>query len=281
MADIKSTIWLLDDHEIRRIAISGFLSVWAAKTSATIMAIDCPDSIGAALPDSRAHEMFILVTGGTSLSDPALSRTVSSLLDNLAGRPLAIICDLDSDEEVSLAIKLGVQGLISTTMSASFAIAAFEFILSGGTCFNQSSLVRLNNRAHAAEATCQKASLAISYLSIGPSADEKSNVRQVRLAVNRDALVTDLAPLGVIDCQPILTQRQNDIVDMLKLGKSNKEIARLLEISDATVKIFVRQVMKKFGANNRTQVALLASESMSPREMRNGHLKFGAGLRSN
>ena len=59
---------------------------------------------------------------------------------------------------------------------------------------------------------------------------------------------------------------------MLKLGRSNKEIARLLDISDATVKIFVRQVMKKYGAINRTQVALLASEAMSPMDVAGGRM---------
>lgn len=281
MSDIKSTIWLLDDHEIRRVAISGFLAAWAERSAVKIVATDCADSIGAATLDRQMHEMCILATGGTSLADPDLARTVRGVLDILGGRRLAIFCDLDSDEEVSLAIELGINGLISTTMNVSFAIAAIEFILSGGTCFKQSSLVNLNNKAHASRAIQQRPGLTQAFPMADTSALDMSNVTHMRLAGARNPPMTELSALISPDCHPALTMRQKDIVDMLKLGKPNKEIARLLEISDATVKIFVRQVMKKFGALNRTQVALLASDAMSPRDMRNGHAMYGAGLRSN
>lgn len=53
-----------------------------------------------------------------------------------------------------------------------------------------------------------------------------------------------------------LTQRQNDIIDALKFGHSNKIIARRLNIAEATVKIHIRQIMRKLGVQNRTQIAL-------------------------
>lgn len=55
-----------------------------------------------------------------------------------------------------------------------------------------------------------------------------------------------------------LTQRQNDIIEGLQLGHSNKMIARKLNIAEATVKIHIRQIMRKLGVNNRTQIALAA-----------------------
>ncbi len=53
-----------------------------------------------------------------------------------------------------------------------------------------------------------------------------------------------------------LTQRQHDIIEALQLGQSNKMIARRLNIAEATVKIHIRQIMRKLGVNNRTQIAL-------------------------
>ncbi len=53
-----------------------------------------------------------------------------------------------------------------------------------------------------------------------------------------------------------LTQRQNDIIEALKFGHSNKIIARRLNIAEATVKIHIRQIMRKLGVQNRTQIAL-------------------------
>jgi DNA-binding NarL/FixJ family response regulator len=63
---------------------------------------------------------------------------------------------------------------------------------------------------------------------------------------------------GLPDGGMRLTQRQNDIIEGLQLGQSNKMIARKLNIAEATVKIHIRQIMRKLGVNNRTQIALLA-----------------------
>lgn len=54
------------------------------------------------------------------------------------------------------------------------------------------------------------------------------------------------------------TQRQSDIIEALKFGHSNKIIARRLNIAEATVKIHIRQIMRKLGVQNRTQIALAA-----------------------
>jgi DNA-binding NarL/FixJ family response regulator len=55
-----------------------------------------------------------------------------------------------------------------------------------------------------------------------------------------------------------LTPRQIDVLERLRLGRSNKHIGRDLDMSEATVKVHVRQIMRKLGAVNRTQAALLA-----------------------
>jgi DNA-binding NarL/FixJ family response regulator len=55
-----------------------------------------------------------------------------------------------------------------------------------------------------------------------------------------------------------LTARQYEVLERLRFGKSNKHIARELNMQEATVKVHVRQIMRKLGAANRTQAALLA-----------------------
>ncbi|WP_245515555.1 helix-turn-helix transcriptional regulator [Rhizobium deserti] len=61
-----------------------------------------------------------------------------------------------------------------------------------------------------------------------------------------------------IENQATLTQRQTEVLDRLRFGRSNKHIARELNMQEATVKVHVRQIMRKLGAANRTQAALLA-----------------------
>jgi DNA-binding NarL/FixJ family response regulator len=56
---------------------------------------------------------------------------------------------------------------------------------------------------------------------------------------------------------PSLTGRQQEVFDLIaKRGLSNKQIARVLNISESTVKIHVSAVMKNLCVRNRTQLAL-------------------------
>jgi DNA-binding NarL/FixJ family response regulator len=54
-----------------------------------------------------------------------------------------------------------------------------------------------------------------------------------------------------------LTNRQQEVFDLIAArGLSNKQIARVLNISESTVKIHVSAVMKSLCVRNRTQLAL-------------------------
>ena len=53
------------------------------------------------------------------------------------------------------------------------------------------------------------------------------------------------------------TQRQSQILDCLQRGMANKLIAYELNMCESTVKVHIRNIMKKLNATNRTQVAYL------------------------
>jgi two-component system nitrate/nitrite response regulator NarL len=56
----------------------------------------------------------------------------------------------------------------------------------------------------------------------------------------------------------VLTQREAEILGCLTEGSPNKMIARQLGITEATVKIHVKSLIRKIGVQNRTQAALWA-----------------------
>ncbi|SFV27672.1 DNA-binding response regulator, NarL/FixJ family, contains REC and HTH domains [Devosia crocina] len=58
-----------------------------------------------------------------------------------------------------------------------------------------------------------------------------------------------------------LTPRQSEVLQRLLLGSSNKHIARDLSMQESTVKVHVREIMRKLGARNRTEAVLLAGRS--------------------
>ena len=57
-----------------------------------------------------------------------------------------------------------------------------------------------------------------------------------------------------------LSRRELQVLEGLSQGKSNKEIARDLDLQEPTIKLHVKTLYRKIGAGNRTQAALLAKE---------------------
>lgn len=60
-----------------------------------------------------------------------------------------------------------------------------------------------------------------------------------------------------------LTPRQQQILDLIvDRGASNKLIARMLNISESTVKLHMTQILKKHSLTNRTQLALFSKQKI-------------------
>jgi DNA-binding NarL/FixJ family response regulator len=59
-----------------------------------------------------------------------------------------------------------------------------------------------------------------------------------------------------------LTPRQSQILALVsERGASNKVIARMLDISESTVKLHVSAILKKYGVRNRTQLAIFSKNN--------------------
>jgi DNA-binding NarL/FixJ family response regulator len=67
--------------------------------------------------------------------------------------------------------------------------------------------------------------------------------------------------LGGNDARRVLTQRQNDVLQHLAGGLTNKRIAEAMHISYETVKEHVQHILRKLGLSDRTQVAVWAVRS--------------------
>lgn len=74
------------------------------------------------------------------------------------------------------------------------------------------------------------------------------------LDLNRDKLGT------ATKANDLLTQRQLMVVEALCQGMANKQIAYELSMSEHTVKVHLRHIMRKLNARNRTEVAVLTKD---------------------
>jgi LuxR family maltose regulon positive regulatory protein len=80
----------------------------------------------------------------------------------------------------------------------------------------------------------------------------------------RDQAIARRAGLAVRDLERRrdLTRRETQVLALVAEGKSNREIAELLVISEATAKLHVRHILNKLGARSRTEAALQASAKL-------------------
>jgi DNA-binding NarL/FixJ family response regulator len=130
-----------------------------------------------------------------------------------------VLSDRDDVDEVSRALTHGVRGYIPTSVECGVAVAAFRLISAGGTFVP----------ADALRSTSAK------------SNGQPEGKRQ-RRSDGRD-----------------LTPRELSVIDLLRKGKPNKLIARQLDMQESTVKVHVRNILKKLNAANRTHAAFVAN----------------------
>lgn len=65
-----------------------------------------------------------------------------------------------------------------------------------------------------------------------------------------------------VDEQHLFSPRELEILTLLGQGKSNKEIAKTLYLTEGTVKNYITQILDQLGVRDRTQAALWARENL-------------------
>ena len=103
---------------------------------------------------------------------------------------------------------------------------------------------------------------AIGYLLKDTEADDLR--RAIKAAANGQVQLSPKAAARLMrevrapDSPEALTERETDVLRLLAQGKSNKEIAHQLSLSEKTVKTHVSNILAKLGVPSRTQAALYA-----------------------
>jgi DNA-binding NarL/FixJ family response regulator len=116
---------------------------------------------------------------------------------------------------------------------------------------------------HAAAAAAMRAGAAgVLYKDVDPDALVRAirAVHDGHLLLAPEAAGTLLRPAAGPGAAGLdaLTGREREVLAELTTGRSNREIARVLHVSEKTVKAHVSSVLAKLGVQDRTQAALLA-----------------------
>ena len=94
-------------------------------------------------------------------------------------------------------------------------------------------------------------------------------IAAVRTVVEGGASLDPKAARVLLDAQRFqqpgrdLSAREREVLDLLALGLTNKQIARRLGIAERTVKAHLTSVFQQLGVTDRTQAALWAQEHLN------------------
>jgi len=270
----KPSIVVLDPLKLRRSCIAHILAEWSRSEGLTI------NSVARVTPGSpgdinRNCRLFVISVGGKSVTDADVNHNIQVAKVLFPEVPILIVSDLDEQSEVFEAFRLGAKGYIPTSLDPKIALRACTFILGGGSYFPPSALAATNESDSDHDRFAGHAVIAASPASPlpldtgdwpAPRPIARGMIARTRVvAAAQSPEPTASAPASsdaeVAAGQPgmVLTERQGQVANLLKDGLPNKLIARHLGMTEATVKVHVRQIMRKLGVQNRTQVALSMS----------------------
>jgi DNA-binding NarL/FixJ family response regulator len=92
--------------------------------------------------------------------------------------------------------------------------------------------------------------------------DPDALVRAIRSVRDGHLLLAPEAAASLVDADggrpDTLTAREREVLALIAEGRSNREIARALRVSEKTVKAHVSSVLAKLGVQDRTQAAVYA-----------------------
>jgi DNA-binding NarL/FixJ family response regulator len=191
---------------------------------------------------------LILVSARDEALDAVRQLSVAS-----NSKRIIVISDSEEADCIAAAIRQGARGYIPTNLDLPVAVAAVQVVLAGGTFAPAGSL--LLELAPGPNELMQQPE-------IGPCGLEYSHSSQESIG----ELPGDSEPAHGSE----VTRRELEVLASLVRGKSNKAIARELDIREGTVKIHVRSLLKKLNATNRTQLALRAYHALG-RAIGSGH----------
>lgn len=220
---------IADDHTMFRDAMSQYLtrSNPQAKVGTTKNLAEALEYIskGTEVPDLVLLDLNM--PGMDGLSGFKLFRT------KFPNIPVGLLSGVAEVEDVQTAMDLGAVGYFPKTLSGRTMLKAIELVLSG------EKFIPVDHATNG---------LMPSYF-----IDQSSGRPTAPLPLHTKAPKDSSPAIN-------LTPREEEVLERLVRGLSNKDIARELDLQEVTIKLHIRGICRKLGASNRTQAALKAYE---------------------
>ncbi|MGB1024997.1 MAG: response regulator, partial [Rhodospirillaceae bacterium] len=231
-------ILIADDHELFRDGLRLVLADLSAEIS-----VDEACTYDEALERLEAGAQYDIILVDLVMPGMIWSEGIAAIKERA---PSSLVVVLSASEDRTLvrqAVRLGAAGFIPKTSSSKVMISALQLVLSGGVYLPPALLNDNPDEAPGGLETPASAGM------VGATAGGGVEIGAAPAGGAAEAALDNTA----------LTPRQREVLALLGEGKSNKEIARVLNLSEGTVKLHVTAILKALHVTNRTGAVIAAS----------------------
>ncbi|CAO3422608.1 LuxR C-terminal-related transcriptional regulator [Azospirillum doebereinerae] len=222
-------VLIADDHLLFRDGLRRLLAQFDADM--TFFEASTYDEVHAMCDGSQDYDLILLDLGMPGWTSFAALGDIHARLPKAL---LVVVSGSERRSDLLAALENGAAGFIPKSSSAKVLLGALQLVLAGGIYLPEQAIRggdRLDTghghghgvNGHAPETAADE----------GMGGFANSNGDQ-------------------------LTPRQRDVLSRLRDGKSNKQIAHELGLTEGTVKVHVTAILRHLGVRNRTQAALTA-----------------------
>jgi len=177
----------------------------------------------------RNVRLIVLGIGDKPIIDPSIEHDLALIAQSCPHAFVAVLSNRDDEATAVAAIQHGVRGFFPTSIPVELAIAGLRLVLAGGI-----------------------------YRPLPPTRQDKMprfeyfNVPDQSVKHGVNGFRKDLIEKTVVHFTP----REQHVLAELQLGLPNKLIAAKLNLSENTVKMHIKHIMRKFAVHNRTEAVL-------------------------
>lgn len=210
-------IILADDHALVREGLKPFLQELAE----TVEVIEAESFDHAMVASRNASNLSLIIL---DLGMPGMNGLsgIRQIMESNVDTPVVILSGTHDQSLILKAFNMGIAGFIPKSAGSAVMLSALNLVLAGERYIPSQILMD------------------------GDNSQERGS---------HDIPAPTTGELEITDTQLIktLSKRERMVLELLVGGMTNKEIARSIELQEATVKIHVKNIYRKMGVANRAQ----------------------------
>ncbi len=218
------------------------------------------------LPRMESLSVFVIGT----VAEVTILDFIEIILSTNPKARVVVLADAYHHDEATAVLALGAKGYLHKSLSADSFVKALQLI--SEECSVISGWPVSNGMAREGNALSRALPASRSGSQFAALVEQAPSVSPPAISMDDEGLDSEGRELHGRDSQPAtpaqaaraitgtrnLSPREKSILKLVMGGESNKQIARRLDITESTVKVHIKTILRKIDVRNRTQAAIWA-----------------------